>query len=68
MSYSMPQGDKRGASYEFYDWSYDGDWRGEEGGGLHNGLGSLVDGNLGPADYKLGYYAKSTCVASKDHI
>ena len=24
-SYSMPQGDKRGTAYEFYDWTYDGD-------------------------------------------
>ena len=52
----MPQGDKRGATYEFYDWNYDGEWRGEM---LRNGLGSLTDSNLGPADYKLGYYAKS---------
>ena len=51
----MPQGDKRGA-YDFYDWNYDGEWRGEY---LSNGLGSLTDSNLGPADYKLGYYAKS---------
>ena len=56
MSYSMPQGDKRGTTYEFYDWSYDGEWRGD---GLYNGLGSLTDGNLGPPDYKLSYYAKS---------
>ena len=52
----MPQGDKRGATYEFYDWNYDGEWRGDY---LTNGLGSLTDGNLGPRDYKLGYYAKS---------
>jgi hypothetical protein len=52
----MPQGDKRGTTYEFYDWSYDGEWRGD---GLYNGLGSLTDGNLGPPDYKLSYYAKS---------
>ena len=56
ISYSMPQGDKRGSSYEFYDWNYDGEWRGEY---LLNGLGSLTDSNLGPADFKLGYYAKS---------
>ena len=56
ISYSMPQGDKRGATYEFYDWNYDGEWRGES---LSNGLGALTDSNLGPADYKLGYYAKS---------
>ena len=56
ISYAMPQGDKRGATYEFYDWNYDGEWRGEQ---LTNGLGSLTDGNTGPADYKLSYYAKS---------
>ena len=52
----MPQGDKRGTTYEFYDWNYDGEWLGEH---LKNGLGALVDGDLGPDDYKLGYYAKS---------
>ena len=52
----MPQGDKRGSTYEFYDWNYDGEWKGEN---LLNGLGSLTDSNLGPTDYKLGYYAKS---------
>ena len=52
----MPQGDKRGPTYEFYDWSYDGEWRGNH---MENGLGSLTDGNLGPDDYKLSYYAKS---------
>ena len=59
----MPQGDKRGATYEFYDWNYDGEWRGDY---LTNGLGSLTDGNLGPQDYKLGYYAKSKtlCVSN----
>ena len=56
LSYSMPQGDKRGPTYEFYDWNYDGEWRGNY---LENGLGSLTDGNLGPDDYKLSYYAKS---------
>ena len=52
----MPQGDKRGSTYEFYDYNYDGEWRGD---GLYNGLGSLTDGDLGPADYKLSYYTKS---------
>jgi len=56
ISYAMPQGDKRGATYEFYDWNYDGEWSGDS---LRNGLGSLTDGNLGPADYKLSYYAKN---------
>jgi discoidin domain receptor family protein 2 len=59
VSYSMPQGDKRGATYEFYDYSYDGEWRGDS---LVNGLGSLTDGDLGPADYKLSYYSKSKSV------
>lgn len=59
ISYSMPQGDKRGATYEFYDWNYDGEWRGDS---LRNGLGALTDSNLGPADYKLGYYAKSEII------
>ena len=52
----MPQGDKRGGSYEFYDWNYDGQWLGSR---LQNGLGSLMDGKLGPDDYKMGYYAES---------
>ena len=56
----MPQGDKRGTSYEFYDWNYDGEWKGDM---LMNGLGSLTDGNLGPEDYKLSYYAKSRIFA-----
>ena len=60
----MPQGDKRGA-YDFYDWNYDGEWRGEY---LSNGLGSLTDSNLGPADYKLGYYAKSKKIETKLYL
>ena len=56
MSYSMEQGDKRSSKLEFYDWNYDGQWKGKQ---LSNGLGALVDGILGPDDYKLGYYAKS---------
>ena len=52
----MPQGDKRGSSLELYDWNYDGEWVGSR---LVNGLGALTDANLGPHDYKLGYYAKS---------
>ena len=55
-AYSMPQGDKRGTAYEFYDWTYDGEWRGSQ---LVNGLGLLTDGDYGPENFKLAYYAKS---------
>ena len=61
-SYSMPQGDKRGATYEFYDWSYDGEWIGNN---LMNGLGALVDGDEGPDDYKMGYYPKGIFYRSR---
>lgn len=30
VSYSMPQGDKKGGSWEFYDFTYDGHWDGEK--------------------------------------
>lgn len=53
VSYSMPQGDKRGNDWEFYDTSYDGHWDGEE---LKRGLGQLTDGKLGPDNFKMGYY------------
>ena len=26
LSYSMPQGDKRGSDFELFDWTYDEDW------------------------------------------
>ena len=52
----MPQGDRRGSSYEFYDFSYDGEWSGNE---LKNGLGCLTDGDYGPENFKLSYYDKS---------
>ena len=51
----MPQGDRRGTNYEFYDWTYDGEWKGEN---LHNGLGCLTDGDFGPENFKLSYYAQ----------
>ncbi len=54
-AYSMPQGDRRGTAYEFYDWRYDGEWRGSR---LLNGLGCLVDGDYGPQNFKLSYYAQ----------
>ncbi len=52
----MPQGDRRGSAYEFYDWTYDGEWIGNM---LRNGLGCLTDGDYGPANFKLSYYAQS---------
>ena len=55
-SFIIPQGDKRGTAYEFYDWTYDGEWRGTQ---LVNGLGLLTDGDYGPENFKLAYYAKS---------
>lgn len=53
VSYSMPQGDKRGASWEFYDTSYDGHWDGEK---LRYGLGQLTDGRVAPDDFKFMFY------------
>ncbi|XP_076649969.1 discoidin domain-containing receptor 2 [Halictus rubicundus] len=52
VSYSMPQGDKRGNGWEFFDVTYDGLWDGE----LRRGLGQLTDGKTGPDNFKLGYY------------
>ena len=63
-AYSMPQGDKRGTAYEFYDWTYDGEWRGSQ---LVNGLGLLTDGDYGPENFKLAYYAKSELHSQGDH-
>lgn len=48
----MPQGDKRGSDWEFYDASYDGYWNEE----LQRGLGQLTDGKIGSEDFKMGYY------------
>ncbi|GLV33666.1 Discoidin domain receptor [Carabus blaptoides fortunei] len=53
VSYSMPQGDKRGNGWEFYDTAYDGHWDGEE---LRRGLGQLTDGRVGPDNFKMSYY------------
>lgn len=53
VSYSMPQGDKRGSSWEFYDTSYDGHWDGEK---LKHGLGQLTDGLIAPDDFKIAFY------------
>lgn len=51
----MPQGDKRGNDWEFFDSSYDGHWDTE----LKRGLGQLTDGKVGPDNYKFGYYDRS---------
>ncbi|XP_065221336.1 discoidin domain-containing receptor 2 isoform X2 [Planococcus citri] len=51
VSYSMPQGDKRG-DWEFYDATYDGYWNEE----LQRGLGQLTDGKVGPENFKMSYY------------
>lgn len=56
VSYSMPQGDKRGPNWEFYDTSYDGYW---DGGRLRDGLGLLTDGLTGPEDFKETFYELS---------
>lgn len=48
----MPQGDKRGAGWEFFDATYDGHWDGE----LRRGLGQLTDGRIGPENFRMGYY------------
>ena len=52
ISYSMPQGDKRGSEWEFFDATYDGYWDGM----LQRGLGQLTDGKVGPENFKMGYY------------
>lgn len=48
----MPQGDKRGNDWEFFDAAYDGHWDGE----LQHGLGQLIDGKRGPDNFKMGFY------------
>lgn len=48
----MPQGDKRGNDWEFFDATYDGHWDGE----LRRGLGQLIDGKRGSDNFKMGYY------------
>lgn len=53
VSYSMPQGDKKGQNWEFYDTAYDGHWDGEK---LRHGLGHLTDGKVAPEDFKVPLY------------
>jgi discoidin domain receptor family protein 2 len=50
ISYSIPQGDKRGYDVDFFDKIYDGE---NENGILKGGLGQLTDGILGTDDYRL---------------
>lgn len=50
VSYSMPQGIKRGTEVDLSDRTYDGR---EEGGYLSGGLGQLVDGQKGPDNFRL---------------
>ncbi|XP_066592179.1 discoidin domain-containing receptor 2-like isoform X2 [Prorops nasuta] len=54
VSYSMPQGDKRGSGsgWEFFDATYDGYWDPE----LRRGLGQLTDGKTGPDNFKISHY------------
>jgi len=53
LSYSMPQGSKRGENWNFFDHTYDGVW---EDNYLRNGLGQLTDGRNGPNNFKDDYY------------
>jgi len=53
LSYSMPQGSKRGENWEFYDQTYDGVWDGSQ---LRDGLGQLTDGRVGPTNFKDDFY------------
>lgn len=46
----MPQGDRRGNDWQFFDSSYDGPWDGD----LRRGLGLLTDGRAGPDNFKNG--------------
>ncbi|XP_046997126.1 discoidin domain-containing receptor tyrosine kinase B-like [Schistocerca americana] len=52
VSYSMPQGDKRGAGWELFDATYDGHWDGE----LRRGLGQLTDGRVAADSFRPGHY------------
>ncbi|XP_072398814.1 discoidin domain-containing receptor 2 isoform X3 [Diabrotica undecimpunctata] len=63
ISYSMPQGDKRGNNWEFYDFRYDGEW---DGNNLREGLGQLTDGKFGHDDFKTDFYDGQTWVGWKN--
>jgi len=53
LSYTMPQGTKRGEHWNFYDHIYDGVWGGNL---LKSGLGLLTDGREGPENFKDDFY------------
>ncbi|XP_060568273.1 discoidin domain-containing receptor 2-like isoform X2 [Ruditapes philippinarum] len=50
VSYSMRQGDKRGAEVDFFDFTYDGIISQNY---LHDGLGQLTDGEEGDTNFRL---------------
>ncbi|UJR26817.1 hypothetical protein I4U23_008130 [Adineta vaga] len=50
ISYSIPQGDRRGYDVQFLDETYDGH---NENGTLKDGLGQLTDGIIAGDDYRL---------------
>lgn len=49
VTYSMPQGDRRGAEVDLYDFTYDGVFQNNF---LSNGLGQLVDGEIGVDNFR----------------
>jgi discoidin domain receptor family protein 2 len=53
LSYSMPQGSKRGENWNLFDHTFDGVW---ESNYLRNGLGQLTDGRIGPNNFKDDFY------------
>lgn len=61
----MPQGDQRGAGWQFYDASYDGIW---DGSLLRQGLGQLTDGKLGPDNFKASYYEQDRGTSRSEPI
>ncbi|XP_059166256.1 discoidin domain-containing receptor 2-like isoform X2 [Physella acuta] len=50
VSYSMPQGDRRGVEVDFYDFTYDGKL---ENNYLSGGMGQLTDGAVGETNFRL---------------
>ena len=50
VAYSMPQGEKRGAELDLFDFTHDGTL---EEGYLKDGLGQLVDGEEGQSNFRL---------------
>ena len=49
VSYNMPQGDRRGAEVDLYDFTYDGTIN---DGYLSGGLGQLTDGQEGNTNFR----------------